>query len=73
MQISGNIALMPPILGDEPFDVDMENGRDVLAGYRLSPNSPYRSTGVAIDDNGGMDFWGRPVTEGSTSIGAGSE
>ena len=56
--------------GDEPFDVDMENGRDVLAGYRLSPDSPYRNAGVVIEDNGGLDFWGNPVTEDSASIGA---
>jgi len=58
--------------GDEPYDVDMENGREVLAGYRLSPESPYRDAGLAIDDNGGADFWGKPIPEGSTSIGASS-
>lgn len=59
--------------GDEPYDVDMENGRDVLAGYQLSTSSPYRDAGLSIEDNGGSDFWGNPVSEDSANIGAGSK
>jgi hypothetical protein len=51
----------------------MKNGRDVLSGYRLSTQSPYREGGKAIEDNGGKDFWGDPVPAGSTSFGAGKE
>ena len=57
--------------GAEPYDVDMMNGRDVLAGYMLSANSPYINNGVAISNNGGRDFWGNPVTDGATDIGSG--
>ena len=58
--------------GNEPYDVDMENGRDVLAGYQLSTSSPYRDAGLSIEDNGRTDFWGNPVAEGPASIGASS-
>ena len=57
--------------GAEPYNVDMQFGRDVLAGYMLSANSPYINSGVAISDNGGLDFWGNPVASGATDIGAG--
>jgi len=56
--------------GVEPHDVDMENGRHVLAGYRLSKESPYRNAGLHIEDNGGQDFWGESVPAGTASIGA---
>ena len=56
--------------GQEPHDIDMKNGRDVLSGYRLSTHSPYLEGGKAIEDNGGKDFWGDPVPEGATSFGA---
>ena len=32
-----------------------------LAGFILKTNSPVRSTGYIIADNGGKDFWGAPV------------
>ena len=41
--------------GAEPYDVDMEFGRDVLAGYMLSSNSPYLNSGLAISNNGFSD------------------
>lgn len=56
--------------GAEPYDVDMQFGRDVLAGYMLSANSPYINNGLAVSDNGGLDFWGNPVPNGANSIGA---
>ena len=57
--------------GAEPYNVDMQFGRDVLAGYMLAANSPYINSGVAISNNGGLDFWGNPVANGATDIGAG--
>ncbi len=56
--------------GAEPYDVDMEFGRDVLAGYKLSANSPYIDSGLTISNNGGLDFWGGTVPNGTTDIGA---
>ena len=58
--------------GDEPHDVDMENGREVLSGYRLSPRTPYRQGGKVIKDNGGLDFWGGTVPRGYAGFGAGA-
>jgi hypothetical protein len=56
--------------GDEPKDVDMKNGRDVLAGYRLSSRSPYLENGMMIEDRGALDFWGEAIPEDTASIGA---
>jgi len=55
---------------DEPYNVDMKNGRDVLDGYKLSLESPDIDAGLLISNNGGQDFWGEPVPNGSTDIGA---
>ena len=54
--------------GAEPYDVDMEFGRDVLNGYRLAAHSPYGNSGVAVSNNGGQDFWGESLT--GNSVGA---
>jgi hypothetical protein len=56
--------------GAEPYNVDMRNGRDVLDGYRLSSSSPHIDAGLTISNDGGKDFWGDPVPEGDTDIGA---
>jgi len=56
--------------GAEPYNVDMRNGRDVLAGYRLAAGSPAIDAGLTISDNGGHDFWGDAVPAGDTDIGA---
>ena len=64
--LSANPQFYSP--GAEPYDVDMEFGRDALNGYRLSTNSPYGESGVAVSNNGGMDLWGQPLT--SNAIGA---
>ena len=37
----------------------------------LAANSPYINSGVAISNNGGLDFWGNPVANGATDLGAG--
>jgi len=34
-----------------------------LKAYRLMPDSPCLAAGMVIEDNGGRDFWGRPVPE----------
>ena len=54
--------------GAEPYDVDMEFGRDALNGYRLAGNSPYGNSGVEISNNGGEDFWGTQLS--GNSVGA---
>ncbi|WP_145060461.1 hypothetical protein [Adhaeretor mobilis] len=69
-----NALLSDPRLvspGAEPYNIDMEFGRDALAGYMLSADSPYIDGGLTIADNGGLDFWGRVVPNGSADIGAG--
>ncbi|QDT00915.1 hypothetical protein [Adhaeretor mobilis] len=57
--------------GAEPYDIDMEFGRGVLAGYMLAGNSPYGAGGIPIANDGGLDFWGSPLSAGSTVFGAG--
>jgi len=39
-------------------------GRDACAGYRLRPTSPCLDSGMAIPDNGGLDYWDNPVPSG---------
>ncbi|MCH9021360.1 MAG: hypothetical protein IID32_01170, partial [Planctomycetes bacterium] len=68
-----NALLVDPLFvspGAEPYDVDMKFGRSALSGYKLSAASPYIDAGVTISENGGQDFWGTPVPNGSTDIGA---
>jgi hypothetical protein len=36
-----------------------------LTAYRIRPDSPCLEAGVPIVDNGGRDFWGRTLPEGS--------
>lgn len=54
--------------GATPRDIDMESGRHVLNGYRLTGGSPYHDNGVPIGNNGFQDFWGQTLT--SNTIGA---
>jgi len=45
-----------------------------VRGYALRPGSPLRCAGQIIPDNGGRDFWGRPLpTAGPPDIGASQE
>jgi hypothetical protein len=37
------------------------NGLGSVTGYQLKADSPCRGAGVLAPDNGGRDFWGRPV------------
>ena len=66
--LTANPTLFSP--GAEPYDVDMEFGRDVLAGYMLAPDSLYLNSGLTIANNGGLDFWGNPVSTSADGIGA---
>jgi len=50
-------ALMDPGGGGE--------GRGSLAAYTLKPDSPCLGAGLSVAGNGGRDFWGNPVPEGS--------
>jgi|GEM_PF-811797 len=46
-------------------------GRDTLAGYQLLEGSPAIGAGKLIANNGGLDFFGNPVSaEGQPNIGA---
>ncbi len=41
-----------------------------LSGYRLKENSPCLGSGIFINDNGGMDFWGNQLYNDLPDIGA---
>jgi hypothetical protein len=41
-----------------------------LEGFQLKPGSPCQGTGSVIPDNGGKDFWGKPVPADKMNIGA---
>ena len=71
---TNNIEADPQLVspGAEPFNIDLVNGRDVLIGYALASNSPFTSGAVDFADNGGFDFFGRPLSPDSTGFGAGS-
>ncbi len=55
--------------GNVPTDIDMKN-REALSGYMLQNNSPCINAGILINDNGGKDFWGNPLSSDITDIGA---
>lgn len=38
-------------------------GLDTVAGYMLASGSPCIGAGKVIEDNGGRDYWGNPVSE----------
>lgn len=59
--------LVEPGIGGSRIDF-MDPNR--LPGYRLKATSPARDAGLAIEDNGGRDFWGNPLSDGKTDIGA---
>ena len=40
-----------------------------LAGFQLKAGSPALEKGVAIEGNGGKDFWGNPLYAGTPDIG----
>lgn len=61
------------ILSDPMFE-NPGTGRDGLAsldGYRLRGGSPCLGAGLAVEDNGGRDFWGNQLPrQGNPDIGA---
>lgn len=50
------------VLGDSAIDT--------LGGYRLQEGSPAIDAGLEIEDNGGRDYFGTPLADGKTDIGA---
>lgn len=45
-------------------------GIDSVGGYKLQAGSPAIDAGVVIQDNGGQDYFGTPLTDGKPDIGA---
>lgn len=45
-------------------------GIHTLEGYKLQAGSPAIDAGVNIENNGGKDYFGTPLTDGKTDIGA---
>lgn len=45
-------------------------GLDSVIGYKLLPGSPAIDAGISIENNGGKDYFGTPLTDGNTDIGA---
>lgn len=50
------------VLGDSAIDT--------LGGYRLQEDSPAIDAGLEIENNGGRDYFGTPLADGETDIGA---
>jgi hypothetical protein len=46
------------------------NGFKTLKGYQIRPGSPCIGAGLAMPDNGGLDFFGNRLPEGRLDIGA---
>ena len=45
-------------------------GLDSVIGYKLLAGSPAIDAGINIENNGGKDYFGTPLTDGKTDIGA---
>lgn len=45
-------------------------GMHTLEGYKLQAGSPAIDAGMNIENNGGKDYFGTPLTDGKTDIGA---
>lgn len=45
-------------------------GRETAVGYQLQPDSPAINAGMEIENNGGQDYFGNPLSDGKTDIGA---
>jgi hypothetical protein len=46
------------------------NDPNRLAGYKIRVDSAAKDAGRVIEGNGGRDFWGNPLTDGSPDVGA---
>jgi hypothetical protein len=44
--------------------------RNAVAGFDLKQGSPCINSGLFITNNGGIDFWGNPLYNGTADIGA---
>ncbi len=68
---SNNITLDPLFVdaGQAPYDIDMTDP-ERLSGYMLQDNSPCIDAGKVMENNGGRDFWGNPLSDGQPDIGA---
>ena len=47
-----------------------EFGLDSVTGYKLQNDSPAINAGINIEENGGRDYFGTPLLDGQTDIGA---
>ncbi len=59
--------LIEPGIGGSRIDFEDPNR---LPGYKIKASSPARDAGVFTADDGGRDFWGNPLSDGTTDIGA---
>ncbi|MEK3757151.1 family 16 glycoside hydrolase [Paenibacillus sp. FSL P4-0338] len=59
--ITGNPGLVSP---------GTATGRDSADGYKLLPSSPLIHAGIAVLDNGGLDYFGNPLYNGAPDVGA---
>ncbi|WP_421896743.1 DUF7594 domain-containing protein [Marinoscillum sp.] len=66
--ITSNPQLMDPGTGAK--DIDWGEYPNILQGYKLQDTSPCIDAGKEIADNGGRDFWGNQLYNGSPDIGA---
>lgn len=68
---SHNILADPLFIsqGVNPYDVDMKS-QDRLLGYQLKDGSPAVDAGKLLEDMGGLDFWGHPLSDSKPDIGA---
>ena len=60
--ITTNPMLVNPGTGGQGIDMHNPNR---LAGYKLKANSPCIDSGINVSFNGGKDFWGNPLYNGS--------
>ena len=61
------------VITEDPMFVNPGSGTfglDSVEGYKLQPGSPAIDAGINIEDNGGRDYFGTPLTDGKTDIGA---
>lgn len=59
-KITGNPGLVSP---------GTATGRDSADGYKLLPSSPLIHAGIAVPDNGGLDYFGNPLYNGAPDVG----
>lgn len=63
----------PELITSDPMLTDpgsAATGLESVLGYRPEPGSPAINAGVSIENNGGRDYQGNPLTDGKPDIGA---